>query len=59
MFHKHGTKVIKLFCDCQWQVHSTCDLYYKHFTIVNDASRVIRMTIVSDSTTWSIDDNHN
>jgi hypothetical protein len=29
-------------------------LYYKHITIVNDAARVIRITIVSDATTWSI-----
>jgi hypothetical protein len=29
----------------------THGLYYKHITIVNDASRVIRMMIVSDATT--------
>jgi hypothetical protein len=29
-------------------------LYYKHITIVNDASRVVIMMIVSDATAWSI-----
>ncbi len=32
-------------------------LYYKHITIVNDASRVTRMTNVSDGTSWSINYN--
>ncbi len=31
-----------------------CGLYYKHITIINDAASVIRMTIVSDATTWSV-----
>jgi len=34
----------------------TCGLYNKHITIVNDASGVIRMAIVSDATTWSLTD---
>jgi hypothetical protein len=34
-------------------------LYYKHITIVNEAFRVIRMTIVSDAATWSITNNRN
>ncbi len=29
-------------------------LHYKHITVVNDASRVIRMTRVSDATAWSV-----
>ncbi len=35
------------------------DLYYKHITIVNDASRVIRMAVISDATTWSVAYNYN
>jgi hypothetical protein len=34
-------------------------LYYKNITIVNDASRVVIMMIVSDITTWSIPYNCN
>ncbi len=34
-------------------------LYYKHITIVNDASRVIRMAVKSDATTWSVAYNYN
>jgi len=34
-------------------------LYYKYIIIVNDAARVIRMTIVSDTTTWCITYDHN
>jgi hypothetical protein len=33
-------------------------LYYKNITIVNDTSRVIRMMIASDTTTWSITYGH-
>ncbi len=40
----------------QWSltIVITGGLYYKHTTIVNDASRVIRMTIVSDATILSV-----
>ncbi len=29
-------------------------LYYKIITIVNDISRVVRITIIGDATTWSV-----
>jgi hypothetical protein len=29
-------------------------LYYKNIMIVNDTSRVVRMAIASDATTWSV-----
>jgi hypothetical protein len=29
-------------------------LYYKHITTIYDASRTIRMRILSDATTWSV-----
>jgi len=32
----------------------TCGLYYTHIRIINDASTVVRMTIISEATTWSI-----
>jgi hypothetical protein len=35
-------------------IDMTNGLYYGHITIVSDTSRIVRMTIVSDATTWSI-----
>jgi hypothetical protein len=32
----------------------TSGFYYKDITIINSTSRVVRMTIISDTTTWSI-----
>ncbi len=34
-------------------------LYYRNITNVNDTFSVIRMTIISDATTWSITYDHN
>ncbi len=31
-----------------------CGLYYKQITNLNDASLVVRMKILDDTTTWSI-----
>jgi len=31
---------------------------YKNITIVNDTSRAIRMTIISDASTWSVTYSH-
>jgi hypothetical protein len=39
--------------------YETCGLYYKHIAIVNDASRVNRIMMLSDTTTWSVTYDHN
>ncbi len=41
------------------QNNLVCDLYHKHIAIINDASKVVRMTIISDAPTWSITDDCN
>ncbi len=37
----------------------THGLYYKHISIVNNVSWIIRVLTVSDATTWSITNDHN
>ncbi len=41
------------------QNNLVCDLYYKHIATINDASKGVRMTIISDATTWTITDDRN
>ncbi len=46
---------------CPYPELKTCPsgLYCKHITIVNEAFRVISMTIVNDATTCSVTNNRN
>jgi len=41
------------------KVRVTNGLYYKHITIINDPSKVLRMLLVSDAKTLSITYNSN